>query len=51
MIKKHTQIDRKKIYQILSVYVLALVAAVIFGSGMGAKSTTVAHKQEVGISK
>jgi hypothetical protein len=48
--KQSHKIDRKKVYQILSVYVLALVAAIICGNGMGEKSTS-AERQEVVVSK
>jgi hypothetical protein len=36
-------IDRKKLWQIFSVYLLALIAAIIGGSGHHAKSTAQAQ--------
>lgn len=46
-----TKIDPRKIWQIFSVYILALIAAVICGSGLSAKATSSNAKQESSLSK
>ena len=51
MMKSRTKIDRKKVCQIVSVYVLALVCAVICGNGGNAKATADSQKQEIAVSK